>query len=124
MRIKRIKQNGEVIAVIEAADVIITDVQSALDLMATVRYEVGCDCIAIPKSAVVEDFFVLSTGIAGDILQKFVNYQCKLAIFGDYSYYTSEPLRDFMYESNEGSHIFFAATEDEAITKLADAYNG
>lgn len=121
MDIRRIEQNGVEIAVIEAKDIIISDAQSALDLMATVRYNNHCDRIAVPKSAVVEDFFVLSTGIAGDILQKFINYRCKLAVFGDYSHYNSEPLRDFIYESNKGSHIFFTETEDEAIKKLADA---
>ena len=110
-------KNG--VAVIQSNEIVITDVQSALDLMATVRYELDCDRIAIPRLAVAENFFALSTGIAGEILQKFVNYQCKLAIFGDFSHYTSKPLRDFIYESNNGSHIFFAATEDEAVTKLA-----
>ena len=110
-------KNG--IAIIHTDDVVITDVQSALDLMATVRYETDCDRIAIPKSAVKEDFFVLSTSIAGEILQKFVTYQVKLAIIGDYTKYTSKPLRDFIYESNNGTHIFFVATEDEAIKKLS-----
>lgn len=122
MTIKRTTQNGVQIALIQSdeGEIIINDAQSALDLMATVRYEADCDRIAIPKSAVKEDFFVLSTGIAGEILQKFVTYQVKLAIIGDYSGYTSKPLRDFIYESNNGSHIFFAATEGEAITKLED----
>jgi hypothetical protein len=119
MNIKRINQNGVKIAVIETDEIIITDVQSALDLMATVRYGTDCDRIAIPKEAIVEEFFVLSTGIAGVILQKFVNYHCKLAIFGDYSHYTSKPLRDFIYESNEGSHVFFVETEEEAESILA-----
>jgi hypothetical protein len=118
MNIKQINQNGVVIAVIEASEVIITDVNSALDLMATVRYESECNCVAIPKSCVAEGFFVLSTKIAGEILQKFVTYQCKLAIFGDYSNYSSKSLLDFIYESNKGSHIFFVATEEEAIDKL------
>ena len=121
MNIRRINQNGVQVAVIEATEGIITDVQSSLDFMATVRHEVDCDRIAIPKSAVKEDFFILSTGIAGEILQKFVTYQVKLAIIGDYSKYTSKPLRDFIYESNRGGHIFFVATEDEAIAKLAGA---
>lgn len=120
MNIKRINQNGVEIAVIKSDEIIITDVQSALDLMATVRFGNECDCIAIPKAAVTEDFFTLSTGIAGEILQKFVNYYCKLAIFGDYSHYTSKPLRDFIYESNEGSHIFFVGTEEEAVEKLSN----
>lgn len=121
MNIKRINQSGVEIAVIETEEVIIADVQSALDLMATVRYGNECDRIAIPKSAVAENFFVLSTKIAGDILQKFVTYQCKLAIFGDFSHYTSKPLRDFIYESNNGNHIFFVVSEEEAVMKLANA---
>lgn len=32
-----------------------------------------------------EDFFVLKTGLAGDILQKVSNYQLKLGIIGDFS---------------------------------------
>jgi hypothetical protein len=107
------------IAVVDSDGIIITDIQSALDLMATVRYGTECDRIAIPKEAVAEDFFVLSTRLAGEILQKFVTYQCKLAVFGDFSRYTSKPLRDFIYESNNGSDIFFVADENEAVIKLA-----
>jgi hypothetical protein len=124
LKIKRIERNGLEIAVIESAETIITDVRSALDLMATVRYGNECDRIAIPKSAVVDDFFVLSTGIAGEVLQKFVTYSCKLAIFGDYSAYTSKSLRDFIYESNNGSHVFFVTDEDEAILKLTSGICG
>jgi hypothetical protein len=111
-------------AIIQSNEVIIIDVQSELDLMATVKHEAGCDRIAIPKSAVKEDFFILSTGIAGEILQKFVNYRVKLAIIGNYSKYKSKPLLDFIRESNNGSHIFFVATEEEAIEKLAGASYG
>ena len=109
-------KNG--VAIIQSEEPVIIDTQSALDLMATVKYETGRDCIAVPKSAVAKDFFVLSTGIAGEILQKFVTYHVKLAIVGDFSQYTSKPLRDFIYESNNGSHVFFVGTEDEAIAKL------
>jgi hypothetical protein len=105
-------------AIIRSDKPLITDTQSALDLMATVKYETGFDRLAIQKSAVSEDFFMLSTGLAGEILQKFVTYQVKLAIFGDFSRYTSKPLRDFIYESNNGSQVFFVGTEEEAIAKL------
>jgi len=115
-------KNG--VAVIQSDEAIITDTQSALDLMATVRYEVGCDSIAISKAAVSEEFFVLSSGIAGDILQKFVNYRVRLAIIGDYSIYTSKPLKDFIYESNKCGHIFFTETENEAIAKLTGENHG
>ena len=119
MIIKQLEQNGVSIAQVESDETLVTDVQSALDLMATVRYETGADRMILPKAALDERFFVLSSRLAGDILQKFVNYQLKVAIVGDYSGYTSKPLRDFIYESNNGSHVFFVSTLEEAMEKLS-----
>ena len=119
MNIKRLEQNGVVIAQIETDEALISDVQSALDLMATVRYKTDADRMILPKAALDERFFVLSSGLAGDILQKFVNYQLVVAIVGDYSGYTSKPLRDFIYESNNGSHVFFVSTVEDALDKLS-----
>ncbi len=93
--------------------------QSVLDFIATVRYETECERIIVDKSAVAEDFFRLSTGLAGEILQKFVNYHTKLAIVGDFSKYTSKPLQDFIYESNKGKDFFFVGTAQEAIERLS-----
>lgn len=107
------------IAVIKSNEIIIKDVQSAIDFIMTVKYETGCNKIALNKDAIVEDFFILSKGLAGEILQKFVNYQTKFAIYGDYSKYTSKPLKAFIYESNNGKDIFFAKNEDEAIDMLS-----
>jgi len=121
MNIIQLEENGVLIAQVESDEVLITDVQSALDLMATVRYETGADRMILPKAALDERFFVLSSGLAGEILQKFVNYQLIVAIVGDYSGYTSKPLRDFIYESNNGSHVFFVPTVEEAIQKLSRA---
>ena len=114
-----VQANGATIALVEAEETLVSDVRSALDLMATVRYETGADCLALPKAALDERFFVLSSGLAGDILQKFVNYQMKLAIYGDFSGYTSKPLRDFIYESNQGNHVCFVPTQSEAIERLS-----
>jgi hypothetical protein len=107
------------IVYIESKDILISDMQSALDLIATVSFEKGCDRIIIDKNAICEEFFILSSGIAGDILQKFVNYRTKLAIIGDYSKYTSKPLHDFIYECNKGNDIFFVGNLDQAVEKLA-----
>ena len=74
--------------------------------------------MAISKKLMKEDFFVLSAGLAGDILQKYRNDGGRIAIYGDYSRYTSKPRHDFIYESNKGRDVFFAATEDEAIECL------
>lgn len=75
--------------------------------------------IAVDKKLITEDFFILSTGLAGEVLQKFINYGGRIAIYGDFSQYTSKPLRDFIYESNKGKDVFFVATEAEAVAKLA-----
>ena len=121
MRIEHISENGVDIAVITGEETLITDTASALELAMTARYETGADRLAIDKAVIAEDFFILSTGVAGEILQKFINYRVKAAIWGDYSRYTSKPLKDFIYESNNGRDFFFVETKEEAIRKLAGA---
>lgn len=117
---EQITKNGTVIAVISGEGVVITDAQSALDLAMTVKYETGAENIILEKAALAEDFFRLSTGLAGEILQKFINYHVKAAVYGDFSQYDSKALKDFIYESNHGKDFFFTATKDEAIQKLTE----
>lgn len=74
----------------------------------------------LSKELVVDKFFILSSGLAGEILQKFINYQFRIAIDGDYSKYTSKPLKDFIYESNNGHDIFFTDSLQMAIYKLSE----
>ncbi len=105
---------------VTADEIVITDAQSAVDSMMTVEYETGLKNIAISKNLITEKFFVLSNGIAGEILQKFVNYQFRIAVYGDYTKYTSKPLKDFIYESNRGREIFFTDSLQTAIEKLAE----
>ncbi|MDE6918007.1 MAG: DUF4180 domain-containing protein [Lachnospiraceae bacterium] len=119
MNIEYLKENGVDIAVVTSEEVVIADVQSALDLAMSIKYDTGAARIVVDKAAVCEAFFILSTGMAGEILQKFINYHVKLAIYGDYSQYTSKPLKDFIYESNNGSNFFVVQTREEAVQKLA-----
>ena len=118
MKIEKITKNTIDVAHIMAEEILITDVQSALDLMMTVCYETGTKNIAISKNLFADRFFILSSGLAGEILQKFVNYQFRVAVYGDYSEYTSKPLKDFIYESNNGRDIFFTASLEKAVEKL------
>ena len=115
-----IQKNGHTIADIISGEPLITDVQSALDLLMTARRELGADRILLNKACVCEDFFILSTGLAGEILQKCINYGTKLGIYGDYSRYTSKPLHDFLYKSNQGENFFFTKTREEALQKLSN----
>lgn len=117
MKIRKIND----IASVTSNEIIIKDVQSAIDFIMIIRYETNCNKIVLNKEAVVDDFFILSKGLAGEVLQKFINYQTKIAIYGNYSKYTSKPLKDFIYESNNGKDIFFVEDEEEAIKILSQS---
>lgn len=120
MKFEKIDCGNKVVAVVSSDSKVITDVNSALDLLMSAKYEAGTKYIVVDKKLVIEDFFILSSGLAGEILQKYINYGGKIAIYGDYSHYTSKPLKDFIYESNKGRDVFFVATKEEAIQKITE----
>ena len=72
-------------------------------------WDAQADRLVIPVSRLSPDFFRLSTGLAGAVLQKCTNYNFRVAIVGDISAYTekSGPLRDFVYESNKRGDVRF-----------------
>ena len=115
MTIEKIENNNIICAVVKSDEKVITDAQSALDVLMSAKYDVGTKNIVIDKKLIAEDFFILSSGLAGDILQKYINYGGRIAIYGDYSHYTSKPLKDFIYESNKGKDVFFVSTIEEAV---------
>ncbi|SDC13611.1 protein of unknown function [Paenibacillus sp. UNCCL117] len=119
MNITKIETAGGTIAVVSGSEILITDVQSALDLIATVQYEADSNRIVMHKSLLSEAFFDLKTRLAGEILQKFINYRVKMAFVGDFSVYASRSLKDFIYECNNGSDFFFVPSEQEAIERLS-----
>lgn len=118
MTLKKVTKNGISCAVVESSEVVITDAQSAMDILIFAKYELDTKNIVIDKKLITEDFFILSRGIAGEILQKYINYGGRIAVYGDYSHYTSKPLKDFIFESNKGKDVFFVSTQEEAIDRL------
>jgi len=119
MNIELVKTEGQTVAVIDSEELIIKDAGSALDFVMSIQYENKTNRIALNKEAIAEDFFILGSGLAGEVLQKFINYHIKFAVYGDFSKYTSKPLKDFIYESNRGSSTFFADTKVDAVSKLS-----
>lgn len=119
MNITKITKNGMEIAIVSSPEILITDIQSALDFIGTVNFEARCDRVILNKAAISEDFFNLKTRLAGEIIQKFVNYHMKIAIVGDFSLYTSQSLKEFIFESNNGKDIFFLSNEQQAVDKLS-----
>lgn len=118
MKINLLEIKGKFIAEIISDKIEISNVQDALDLMTNCDYQ-GARNIVINKKNITPDFFDLKTGIAGEILQKFSDYDVKLAIVGDFSEYSSTSLRDFIYESNNSGRISFVNSVDEAKEKIA-----
>jgi tRNA1(Val) A37 N6-methylase TrmN6 len=74
----------------------------------------------VEEKNIIPEFFDLKTRIAGDILQKFTQYQMPLTIVGDFSKFNSKSLNDFIYESNKGKQINFVTSQSEAIKILSD----
>ena len=120
MKIEKIIYKNTEIAHIMSDEPIITDAQSAIDVMMTANDEAGTKNIAISKDLIVNKFFILSSGLTGEILQKFINYKFRIVIYGDYSKYTSKPLKDFIYEYNSGRDVFFTENLQTALEQLSE----
>ncbi|GLF93050.1 DUF4180 domain-containing protein [Streptomyces yaizuensis] len=92
----------------------------ALDLIGEAGY-LGASWVVLPVERLDESFFRLRTRVAGDIVQKFVNYRMGLAVVGDISRHTdaSEALRDFVRECDRGRQTWFPADTAELEARLA-----
>jgi hypothetical protein len=100
-------------------NVLIKEVDDALSLFCLIE---DCSSIILKKENIIDDFFNLATGIAGEILQKFSNYRMRMAIIGNFEHVKSKALKDFIYKSNKTKRIVFVKTLDEAL-KIFDLNN-
>ena len=78
--------------------------------------------IAVPVARLDPAFFDLRSGLAGDIVQTFVNYRIGLAVVGHIAEHLggSTALRDFVREANRGRQVWFVDDDDELSARLAD----
>ena len=123
MRLDKITLEDIVLVNVYGGKSIIKNAKSIIDLIINIIYEFETDNVIIDKNIIDEKFFILSSGIAGEITQKNINYNTKVAIYGDYTKYNSKALRDFIYESNNGKNIFFVENKEQAILKLVKVQN-
>ncbi|HRW85324.1 MAG TPA: DUF4180 domain-containing protein [Bacteroidales bacterium] len=108
------KENGDRTAELEPGQIMISGTDDIIDVIAEASLN-DCGKLIVHSGSLNPDFFDLSTGLAGEILQKFSNYRMKLAIIGDFSVYKSKSLRDFIRESNRTGVITFKATLEDAL---------
>ena len=100
-------------------DRMIATERDATDVIGTAFTE-RPDWIVIPLSKLPPAFLDLKTGFAGAILQKFVNYEFRVAILGDTSMEQarSKPLADFIRETNRGRQIWFCTGLEDFTARL------
>ncbi len=81
------------------------------------------DMLAIPVARLGPDFLNLSTRVAGEVFQKFVNYRMRCAIVGDVGQALAESkaLRDFVRETNKGNALWFVDDLDDLRRRLEAA---
>lgn len=91
------------------------------NMFMSAAWEHGASMIALPATRLTEDFFRLSTRVAGEIAQKFENCNLRLAVVGDISRWVaaSRSLHDFVYEANRGHSIWFVENMDDLERRLA-----
>ena len=83
----------------------------------------GVRTIVVPTTRLSDAFFILSTGLAGAVVQKIVNYRLNVVVIGDLTgpLKRSAPLRDWVRESNRGDQLWFLDDLDALRTRLAEA---
>ncbi|GLW99978.1 DUF4180 domain-containing protein [Microtetraspora sp. NBRC 16547] len=114
--------NGIPVLVCDADGEPLRDERDAVDLIGEAFHH-GASWVAVPADRFEDDFFRLRTRVAGEIVQKFVNYRIGIAVIGDISRHTatSTALRDFVRESNRGTHLWFVSDVDDLRDRLTPA---
>lgn len=70
--------------------------------------------LMIHREALSDDFFKLKTGVAGAVLQKFINYSIKAAIIIPDQLGFGPRFRELASEANKGNQYRFYASRLEA----------
>jgi hypothetical protein len=81
--------------------------------------ESGTFALLLDDGALPAAFFDLRTGVAGDVVQKLVNYGVRMAAVVPALDAHSVRFREFAGEANRFAQFRFFATRAEAITWLA-----
>src|SRR6187549_232083 len=85
-------------------------------------FSVDARTVVIPVERLDAAFFDLRTGVAGDIVQAFVNYQLRLVVLGSLppAAMTSSSFGGFVGEANRGTQVWFVETAAELDQRLAE----
>ncbi|MFJ6614759.1 DUF4180 domain-containing protein [Streptomyces sp. NPDC091289] len=120
-----VEHHGVPVLVCAADGATIATVQDALDQLIGAAFQ-GAEIVAVPSTRLDDRFFDLSTGFAGEVLQKFANYRLRLVVVGDIGRHlaASSALPDLVREANRGRDIWFLPDLDALVDRLAPGAAG
>jgi hypothetical protein len=104
---------GDGVADLTASDFRLDRPTDILDLIGR-----GVQRIVIARVQINPHFYDLSTGFAGELVQKCVNYGLRVAVVGEFQD-RSPSFRQFVSESNRGTRFVFVASVDEGRARLS-----
>ena len=112
MQIKVLDEENNIVEMV-SGKVLIRNGQDALDLMG----EAEMQDLVLQEHNFEADFFDLKNGKLDEVLQKFTNYQVRLAIVGDFEKFKDSNLKDFIFESNNGGNYLFVSSVGEVLKR-------
>ncbi|HGM5963634.1 MULTISPECIES: DUF4180 domain-containing protein [Serratia] len=95
--------------------------ENDVSLFIAPAFEHDAGMIALPVNRLDAAFFQLRSGIAGAVLQKFINYRLRVALRGDdiTSWQgQSNALQDFVREANRSEQVWFLPSLAELEQRL------
>jgi hypothetical protein len=84
----------------------------------TACIESGQPALLLDEDALAPEFFDLSTGIAGELVQKLTLYEIRMAGVVPNPSIHSRPFQDFAREANHGGWFRFFPTREQAVAWL------
>ncbi|MGG6313672.1 DUF4180 domain-containing protein [Paenibacillus macerans] len=118
MNIQIVEKNDHKIIVVASAEPPIGGGQDAIQLVEA-SIEHGTGLLVLHAEALSEDFFKLRTGVAGDILQKFVNFSLQAAVVVSSQSLIKGKMKELLAESKQGKVFRVFDSQDEAVEWLA-----
>ncbi|MDH2269275.1 MULTISPECIES: DUF4180 domain-containing protein [Serratia] len=94
--------------------------ENDVSLFIAPAFEHNAGMIALPINRLDAAFFQLRSGIAGAVLQTFINYRLRVALLGAVSPWLtqSNTLQDFVREANRGEQVWFLPSLAELEQRL------
>lgn len=100
-----------------SADSPLNTENDALDLIA-LCWEHGVNSVMIHYEALSEDFFNLKTKVAGNFIQKLINYSIRAVSIIPQDVVQNDRFKEMVLETNKGNHFRMYSNKEEAESWL------